>query len=182
MRGTIPDLPTPHPLIGQLPVVYLEHDFLDRFLAALDEVLAPALLTLDSLPAYLDPQTAPADFLGWLAGWLGVDLGAEPADGDRTAVAAAVDRHRWRGTRRGLADLVRQECGVAPKILETGSVTWSADPGAQPAAPSQARVTVRIRLADPGSLNRARLERLVAAEVPAHIGFDVEILPAGDEP
>lgn len=73
MRTGVTGLPTPHPLIDQLPAVYLEQDFLRRFLAALDDVLAPVLLTIDNLPAHLDPRSAPEDFLAWLAQWVAVE-------------------------------------------------------------------------------------------------------------
>jgi phage tail-like protein len=183
MRGTVPDLPTPVSLLGQLPVVYSEHDFVRGFLDALDEVLAPVLLTLDNFPAYLDPRTAPADFLGWLAGWLAVDLRTEPSDGRaRRAATAAMSRYRWRGTRRGLAEAVQHETGQEPQIVETGGATWSENPGDLPPGPSRAGVTVRIHQPAPGRLDRPRLERVVAAEVPAHVAYTVEIVPAGEQP
>ena len=71
MRGTIPGLGTPHPLGSGLPALYLEDDLAQRLLAALDEVLAPVLCTLDNLDHYLDPSLAPLDFVEWLAGWVG---------------------------------------------------------------------------------------------------------------
>lgn len=94
MRTGVPGLPTPHPLIEQLPAVYLEQDFLQRFLAALDDVLAPVLLTIDNLPAHLDPRSAPDDFLAWLAQWVAVEPYEDSApDRQRAAV-----RGRWPGT------------------------------------------------------------------------------------
>ena len=40
----------------------------------LDQVLAPVFSTLDGLEAYVDPGTAPSDFLDWLASWVGIEL------------------------------------------------------------------------------------------------------------
>ena len=57
MRGLVPDLISPHPLGSTLPVVFREDDFTQRFCAGLDDVLAPVIATLDSLPAYFDPAT-----------------------------------------------------------------------------------------------------------------------------
>ena len=73
-RGHLPDLVSPHPLGERLPALYQEDSFTQRLLAAMDQVLAPVLGSLDSLDAYLDPSLAPEDFLHWLAGWLGFAL------------------------------------------------------------------------------------------------------------
>ena len=61
MRGTVPGLASPHPLGETLPALYADDSFAQRLCQGLDEVLAPLLSTLDCLPAYLDPATAPAD-------------------------------------------------------------------------------------------------------------------------
>ena len=66
MRGMIEGLETPHPIGFELPGLFHDDDFTQRFTAALDEVIAPIFLTLDALEAYVDPWLAPEDFLGWL--------------------------------------------------------------------------------------------------------------------
>ena len=181
MRGTLPGLPTPHPLIEQLPAVYLDQDFLRRFLGALDEVLAPILLTLDNLPAYLRPGTAPEDFLAWLAGWVAAEADPErPADQRRTVVADAVVRHQRRGTASGLAAAIRVETGVEAEITESGGVAWSLVPGSALPGSAQPWVSVRLRVPDPDRVDRVRLENLIVAELPAHVGYLVEVLPTDD--
>ncbi|MGW2776778.1 phage tail protein [Streptomyces olivaceoviridis] len=181
MRGTLPGLPTPHPLLHQLPAVYLDQPFVAGFLSALDEVLAPVLLTLDNLPAHLDPRTAPEDLLAWLAGWVAAEVdGERPVDRRRAVVAGAVALHRQRGTRAGLAAAIRAETGIEPEISESGATSWSSEPGS--ALPGSARPWVRVRLRVPGAQalapTRARLEKLMADEVPAHVGYEVEVLTA----
>ncbi|GAB2633266.1 phage tail protein [Streptomyces capparidis] len=178
MRGAVPGLPTPHPLLHQLPGVYLDHDFLRRFLDGLDEVLAPVLLVLDNLPAHLDPRTAPEDFLSWVAGWVAEDQDL-PAGRRRAAVPGAVARHQRRGTAAGLAEAVLLMTGTAPEIEESGAATWSESPAAPLPGTARPWVTVRLRVADPAAVDRVRLARLVEAEVPAHVGHDIEILPEG---
>ncbi|SHH61441.1 phage tail protein [Streptomyces sp. 3214.6] len=183
MRAAVAGLPTPHPLIYQLPAVYLGEDFIQRFLAALDDVLAPVLLTIDNLPAHLDPRTAPEDFLAWLGEWVAVGPAADrPAGQRRAAVLGAVERHRRRGTRGGLDEAVRLEFGTEAEIEETGGTSWSETahsplPGPAGAPP---RVSVRVRVADPDAAGAERLRRLVAGEVPAHVGYDTELLPLAD--
>ncbi|KAA6210395.1 phage tail protein [Streptomyces filamentosus] len=181
MRTDVPGLPSPHPLAELLPAVYLEHDFLTRFLAALDEVLAPVLLSLDNLPAHLDPRTAPEDFLDWLAGWVAVEPRDDgPPERRRAAVLGAVDRHRARGTLRGLAEALRLETGGARvRITESGGTVWSPTPGTPLPGTRRPWVTVRLEAPDPGRADRARLEELIAAEVPAHVGFTLELLSGG---
>ncbi|GKQ39119.1 phage tail protein [Streptomyces sp. A012304] len=183
MRAAVAGLPTPHPLIYQLPAVYLGEDFIQRFLGALDEVLAPVLLTVDNLPAHLDPRTAPEDFLAWMGEWVATDPAAGQSAGQRrAAVLGAVERHRRRGTRGGLAEAVRLEFGTEPEIEETGGTSWSETarsplPGPAGAPP---RVTVRVRVADPDAAGAQRLRQLVAGEVPAHVGYDTHLLPLAD--
>ncbi|MFJ6609921.1 phage tail protein [Streptomyces sp. NPDC091289] len=180
MRSGIPGLPTPHPLIDQLPSIYLEQDFLQRFLAALDDVLAPVLLSIDNLPAHLDPRSAPDDFLDWLAQWVAVDPHKDsPPELRRAAVRGAVTRHARRGTVSGLAEALRLETGTEPEIVESGGTAWSTGPGTPLPGQDRPWVIIRIRAAaegGEGQLDRVRLEELIGAEVPAHVGFTLELL------
>ncbi|MEU1348321.1 phage tail protein [Streptomyces sp. NPDC005795] len=178
MRTGVTGLPTPHPLIDQLPAVYLEQDFLRRFLAALDDVLAPVLLTIDNLPAHLDPRSAPEDFLAWLAQWVAVEPHEDsPVERRRDTVRGAVARHARRGTAAGLADAVRLETGVEAEISESGGTAWSTGP--HTVLPGRARpwVTIRVRERPGQGIDRVRLEELIGTEVPAHVGYTLEILP-----
>ncbi|MEU5718593.1 phage tail protein [Streptomyces sp. NPDC020403] len=179
MRTGVTGLPTPHPLIEQLPAVYLEQDFLRRFLGALDDVLAPVLLTIDNLPAHLDPRTAPDDFLGWLAQWVAVEPHEDsPPAHRRDALRGAVARHARRGTLRGLAEAVALETGEEPELVESGGTAWSTRP--HNALPGGARpwVTIRVRSGAGRAFDRVRLEELICTEIPAHVGFTLELLPA----
>lgn len=179
MRGTVDGLPTAHPLLYRLPGVYLGHEFLRGFLDGLDEVLAPVLLTLDNLPAHFDPRTAPEDFLAWVAQWVAVEADADsPVAQRRALVADAVGRHQRRGTARALAEAIRLETGVRPELTETGGTKWSTDPGESLPGESRPWVRIELRVPDPSSVDRARLERLITAEIPAHVGFTLEIAPA----
>ncbi|WP_330241946.1 phage tail protein [Streptomyces sp. NBC_00525] len=178
MRTGVPGLPTPHPLIDRLPAVYVEQDFIRRFLTALDDVLAPVLLTIDNLPAHLDPRSAPDDFLAWLAQWVAVE---SPEDSTperrRETVRGAVARHARRGTLGGLADAVRLVTGTEPEITESGGTAWSTGPlTALPGSP-RPRVTIRVREAAGRPVDRALLTERIGTEVPAHVAFTLEILP-----
>lgn len=177
MRGSAPGLVTPHPMGDHLPPLFREDDLAQRFTGALDDVLAPLLLTLDNLPAYLDPTLAPADFVGWLAGWVGLSLDANwPLPRQRDLVGSAADLHRWRGTCRGLAAQVELYTGVEPDIEDSGGVAWSPTPGGELPGSDEASVTVRVRSSDPEGIARARLERLVVRSKPAHVRHEIEMV------
>ncbi|WP_436772328.1 phage tail protein [Yinghuangia sp. YIM S09857] len=179
MRGTVDGLPTAHPLLYRLPGMYLGQEFVEGFLAGLDELLAPVLLTLDNLPAHLDPRTAPEDFLAWVAGWVAVEADADrPVAQRRAMVADAVSRHQRRGTARTLAEAIHLETGAVPELSETGGTKWSTAPDESLPGESRPWVRIELRVPDPASVDRGRLERLIAAEIPAHVGFTLEIDPA----
>lgn len=179
MRGMIEGLPSPHPIGRLLPGLYHDDDFAQRFTSALDVVMAPVLATLDSVEAYVDPRLAPSDFIDWLAQWVGVELDHSwPLERRRDLVSRAAHAYAWHGTARGLSELVELHTGVAPEIEETGGVAFSPVPdGELPGAP-ECQVTVRVRIADPASVDSARLERLVSRVVPAEVISKVEVLPA----
>lgn len=114
MRGSVDGLGSSSPLGLMLPAVFADDDLAQRFVAGLDEVLAPIHNVLDCLDSYFTPSLAPVDFTHWLAEWVGAETdGADRVGGPegeavlRAAVAAAAHLHRIRGTRRGLAEAVR---------------------------------------------------------------------------
>lgn len=175
-RGSLPGLGSAHPIGDQLPAVFADDDFILRFVSGLDVVLAPVFAVLDSLEAYFTPSLTPEDFLDWLTDWVGTELdGTEPLATRRHAVASAVDLHRVRGTRRGLAAAVELAFGVRPEIAESGGATWSARPlGAFPGTPRPA-LHVTLRVHDPASVDTHRLRAVVAAARPAHLPFTAEV-------
>ncbi|GAA1304704.1 phage tail protein [Saccharothrix xinjiangensis] len=167
---------TPHPLADRLPAVYLEDLFTQRFLAALDEVLEPVFTVLDGFAAYLDPGLSPEDFLDWLAHWVALDVGEGwSAPHRRLLVARAVELHRWRGTRRGLAEHVALLTGGHVEVSDSGGVTSTDRPGL-PVVEDPPRVGVRVRVARPDEVDRTRLGAAIASAVPAHVEVDLEVV------
>ena len=181
MRGLIDDLATPSPLERALPGLLQQDDFACRFVGAFDSVLAPVFGTLDNFPAYVDPGTAPSDFVEWLAGWLGLVLdGTWSDERRRQAVREVVELYRWRGTARGLKAHVALYLGLEPEIEEGGGVVWSPAPGAALPGEATDRVLVRVRVPEPGAIDASRLDAIVRAVKPAHLGHEIDIV--GDEP
>jgi len=129
MRGTTPDLGTAYPLGALLPALLQEDPLLMRFTEAIDEVLAPAISALDCLAAYVDPALAPPDYLGWLAGWVGIDLDETwPVELQRAEIARAVTLHRGRGTVDGLRQQLELVTGGQVEVVDTGGISWSVEP------------------------------------------------------
>jgi phage tail-like protein len=169
---------TPFPLVETLPGVLQEDTLVPRLCAALDEVLAPVITTLDCLPAYLDPATAPADVLDLLAGWVGLALPEDvPTERRRRLVSAAADLHRRRGTPAGVRAAVRAWFGGEPELVESGAATWSTGSGSPLPGDAVPALLVRLRVPDPGAVDLEQLAAVVAAAAPAHVRTRVEVLP-----
>ena len=177
MRGMIEGLETPHPIGLELPGLFHDDDFSQRFTAALDEVIAPIFLTLDAIEAYVDPWLAPDDFLTWLSDWLGIPIEEDlPEAQRRMLVARAATLYGWAGTARGIADLVEAYTGIRPEVEDTGGVSWSSTPEGDLPGNDQFGVTVRIPTSDPSAIDTARVERLLAGFVPASVVATVEVV------
>jgi phage tail-like protein len=161
----------------------LDDTFIQRFCDGLDEVLAPVPSALDNFSAFLDPQLTPPDFLEWLAGWVGIEIDHTwPVDRRRKMVANATDMFRRRGTADGLADLVELFVGVRPEIVEGGGVAWSQSPDGQMPGQADAPLVVRLRMAQPAPAVLSRLDKLVTANKPAHLGHRLEFVAAPPKP
>lgn len=175
MRGTPTGLRTPYPLGELLPAVFQDDELLMRFTAAIDDLLAPAITTLDCLPAYVDPALAPADFLPWLAGWVGTGLDETWSEArQREAIARAVELHRGRGTVDGLRRQLELASGGEVEIHDTGGVTWSLEP-LDDTDPEPAQLTVVVR---GGSLSEDALHAVVDAAKPASAVHQVRVVDA----
>ena len=82
-------------------------DFLDRFLALFESVLTPLEDQVAASWRLTAPDTAPAEALDWLAGWIGLSL--EPGLEEhqrRRMIRRATALYRQRGTLAGLAGML----------------------------------------------------------------------------
>jgi phage tail-like protein len=175
MRTHVDGLVNPHPIGPSLPAMLVEDQFAQRFVAGIDDVLAPLVSTLDNLAAYLDPWLAPEDFVAWLAEWVGVAVEeAWPLERRRAVVARAADLYAWRGTARGLADHIEAATGIRPEVQDSGGTSWSRRAGTSDGSTRGPEVVVVL----PATLSpteRARLDGLVRAAVPAHVPVRLEV-------
>ncbi|GEC09582.1 phage tail protein [Streptomyces spinoverrucosus] len=174
-RGTIPGLPTPHPIGRMLPAVYHEDPFAQSFTSGLDDIWAPVIATLDSLDAYIDPALAPEDFLNWLAGWLGITLDEDlPLATRRAVIARCAALYRCRGTATGLRQLLELVFDAQVQLIDSGGVAHSTEPGgADWPGDDTPRLAVRVTRARPPA--PARVDAVVRAAKPAHVVHKTEV-------
>jgi len=79
---------------------------------------------IERFPALLDPASAPAEALAWIASFL--DIALDPAWSEATrrdVLRAAPELYRRRGTPWALARAIQLTTGVAPAIQELGGAT-----------------------------------------------------------
>jgi len=178
MRGEV-ELPAPSvPLAAGVPAAFLSGTVVSDLLDSFDQVLAPAVLTLDDLAAYLDPRYAPDDYMVWLGGWLSSMVDRRwPAERVRAQLPDLREALLHRGTLRGMRAAVRACTGVEPDIRDNGGVSWSNRPGgAFPGQPGGPWIHVGVTL-DPATVPSPELDEalrtLVRAVVddlkPAHV-------------
>jgi phage tail-like protein len=156
--------------------------FLERFCAGLDGVLAPILVTLDSLDAYVDPRVTPDEFLDWLGRW--VALGARlrwEEESWRTLIEEAANLFRWRGTARALRRFVELYTGGEVQVVDPGGSSIVEDANASGAATMLSEppvIVVRVRggRLDPNDpAQREGLEHVIRESVPAHLPHWLEV-------
>jgi phage tail-like protein len=174
-RATPPS--PPHRIGALLPGLYQDDGFTQRFVAGLDPVLATVFVVLDSLEAYVDPRTAPADFVDWLAGWVGVDP-RTIADlrQRRLLVHETAGLLAWHGTTEGLARLVELHTGIIPEIIETGAAASSSDTAAVPPGTPRFELLVRLAVDDSAMFDVGPIDRLVSRAKPAHVVHHIQVV------
>jgi phage tail-like protein len=151
-------------LINQLPGIY-QTDFMARFLGIFESIQTPIEWTVDGFDLYLDPDSSPAAFLSWLAGWFGLTFDASwSEDQRRILIGEAHAIFARRGTRWALARILQIYTGCDPLITDTGD-------GIEP-------FNFRVRLALPDTTaNRTLITRLIDAHKPAYTTYRLELIP-----
>jgi len=177
MRGAVNGLCSPRPLMDTMPLVYRGDFLAEQLCTSFDDVLAPIFATLDCLPAYLDPKTAPADMLDWLAGWIGLTVSghAETAR-KRELIIAGASLLPWRGTIRSVREAVVAAFNRETEVIESGSATWSITPDSRPGGQPVPSLIVRVTVDNDDDIDQRSLDAVVDSVKPAHIPHRVEVV------
>ncbi len=151
-------------LINYLPGIY-HTEFMARFLGIFEAILTPIEWNIDNFDLYLDPATAPRDFIPWLASWF--DIAFDPSWTEaqrRHLLKEAHSIYARRGTRWALSRVLEIYTGQMPTIIDT-------DPDLEP-------FTFKVNLpAVAARLEREMIERLIDAHKPAHTLYTLEFQP-----
>lgn len=182
-RQGIPGARSPFPLIDRVPALLADDPMVDSFLAALDEVWAPIISTLDCFDAYLDPRLAPPDMVAYLGSWVLAPIDdARTEDDLRHDVTTAHDVASWSGTGHLLESRLVPREAEHVEIGDPGGISISTTPTDPLQWPEPDEPTVTVTVTNPTVGGRAGLERLtrmVRDLVPAHVPYVVRIV--GDE-
>jgi phage tail-like protein len=169
-------------LRGALPAIYQDHDFVQRFLYALERLLDPTLGVLDALPSYFAPALTRSDVLELVAVWLGVEFAeSAPEHHKRESVGRAADATRVRGTKSGVEASLRTAFPDLPLAVEDlGGVNW--ETSRRTRAPEGAPgFVVRCDAAlDEGT--RIALTRAIERAKPVHVPYELRSAGATPEP
>jgi phage tail-like protein len=136
-----------------LPAIYRNtgkcEDFLVRLLSLFQSLFEDIETEIDRLPALFDPFAAPADFLSWLGGCLGLDMDENwSEEKEREIIGEIFDYYGKRGTREGLREALRLFAGVNAIIDEPilNAAWWALPEGPESCCSSCAEEAV-----EPGS-------------------------------
>ncbi|MCA1636353.1 MAG: phage tail protein [Acidobacteria bacterium] len=196
----------PGALLAYLPEIYREDDFLGQYLSFFEKVLLrrpdaeikgvpnvappkePGLeQKIEGIAAYFDPMRAPAEFLGWLSGWVALSLRTNLDElRQRDFIKNAVRLYHMRGTKRGIEELVSIYTRLGVSITEsavpfrvehkTGSRVET-DTMLEGGAPFVFRVLINLReTTDVAEVKRQHevVTAILNMEKPAHTQFVLE--------
>jgi phage tail-like protein len=157
-------------LLDQLPSYLASDDFFARFVAMFAELAEGTLAHADALPHLADVDVTPDAMVPFLASWMGVGTVDDtlPGDRQRLLVARLGAIQAWRGTRRGLCDVLELVTGAPATVVDSGGIYAEGE-----APRGQRHVVVRVETA--GSVTREHLFAFVSDEVPTDCSFELEI-------
>jgi phage tail-like protein len=148
-------------LIQYLPGIY-HTEFMARFLGLFETILTPIEWNVDNFDLFLNPTTAPVDFLSWLAQWFDITFESAWTESQRRNLLK--DAHMLyarRGTRWALSRILEILTGYKPTIIDEGDDL------------PDFTFKVILPLAA-NQVNREMIERLIDANKPAYTMYSLE--------
>lgn len=178
-------------LLHFLPGIFSEGEessFLARYLLIFETIFDSVDLTIGQLPSYFAADSAPEEFLPWLASWVGLILDEGwPVERRRAVLANAMELHRWRGTVRGMTEHLLLYTGERPTIVERGSglkLGKKSRLGHQTVLGRGDRsnhFSVIFRVSDPSAFDRNRIRTVIELQRPAHTTYALFVLSTEDD-
>jgi phage tail-like protein len=146
--------------IKYLPGIYLDDDFVGRFLLIFEAMMSPSIWIIDNLDLYFSPSMAPLEWVRWLASWFDILIVPElPEDRQRAILSQVGWLAQRRGTKAGLERLLELYFGVRPEIIE-----------------EPAHFTVRLPLSESKvRIPNEVIDRLILTHKPAFASYTLEI-------
>ena len=144
-----------------LPEIYSEDDFLGRYMLIFEAMMSPSIWAIDSFDLFLSPETAPLEWVRWMASWFDILIVQElPEDRQRAVLQQVGWIFKRRGTRAGLERMLELYFGVRPDITE---------PAGEP-------FTFVVRFAvskSPVKLDPGIIDKIIRAHKPAHLTYQL---------
>ena len=123
-RPQEPDYTTPPPglslhserYLQYLPGIY-QNDFMGRLLGMLEAIMAPIEWNVENFDLFLDPKTAPPEFMPWLESWFSLPFDSTWGDEQKRDMLREASRiYARRGTRWAVSRVLEIYTGVQPEI------------------------------------------------------------------
>ncbi|MGB7922522.1 MAG: phage tail protein [Pyrinomonadaceae bacterium] len=181
-----------------LPAIYQEDPLMGRFLMAFEKILLGPLddvdggrkgleETIDEIATFFDPERTPTAFLDWLSGWVALSLRADLyEEHQREFIANAVRLYRLRGTKQGLAEVLRIYTRLGVTITEPSMdafqladySTVGVDTLLSGGPPYFFHVFARLSTNDPASIKKKKqvITAILNMEKPAHTSYVLDIV------
>jgi|FLYN01.1.fsa_nt_gi phage tail-like protein len=151
-----------------LPAIYSDPaldptHFMGRFLLVFESILSPIIWMVDNFDLYLSPETAPPEWMQWMASWFDITIFPElPVERQRAIMRQVAWLFLRRGTRAGLERILELCFGVRPEIFED--------------LDGSCHFTVRLPLSQSdGKLDRSIAERIIESQKPAFTTYTLDI-------
>ncbi|HEY4332221.1 MAG TPA: phage tail protein [Ilumatobacteraceae bacterium] len=157
-------------LLQQLPVGMAEDNFLSRFLMIFQTIADTELHQIDTIGHMFNPDVAPDAMVRALGAWIGIDWidSSLPDALQRRIVNEYTELVQWRGTQRGLRQLL-ELISLEPAVVhDSGGVYLEDDAPPQPPH-------VKLYVASVGWATEKDLIRIVRSELPASVTFELYV-------
>lgn len=112
--------------INYLPEIYRadnQNDFLRRYLSLFEAIYQDLDTKIRTAARQLDPQSAPPEFLNWMAGWVGItDVHLWSEEKLRALLSGFVKKNLIRGTRDYMEYMIETFIGEKPFFVEYSEI------------------------------------------------------------